>query len=88
MVNHSGAASGNAMIAGMIALASVAVYWYMTTTEEERASQANELKEKADNALEQANGTKKTPSNIHLSKLWEKKFFLLTSHYKTTELVS
>jgi len=47
------------MIAGMIALASIAVYWYMATTEDERANQAKELKEKADNALEQANGKKK-----------------------------
>lgn len=60
MVNHSGAApASNAMVAGMIALASVAVYWYMATTEDERANQAKELKEKADNALEQANGKKK-----------------------------
>ncbi|KAG0026042.1 hypothetical protein BGZ82_009679, partial [Podila clonocystis] len=58
MVNHSGAGPSNAMIAGVIALASVAVYWYMATTEEERANQAKELKEKADSALEQANAAK------------------------------
>lgn len=60
MVNHSGAGpASNAMIAGMIALSSLAVYWYMATTEEERVNQAKELKEKADSAIEQANGKRK-----------------------------
>jgi hypothetical protein len=65
MVTHAGAAPSNAMIAGMIALVSVAFYWYMATTEEERASQANELKEKA---LEQANGKKTNQTSINFAR--------------------
>lgn len=76
MVNHAGAAPSNALVAGMIALASVALYWYMATTEDERANQAKELKDKADNALEQASGKKKS---LYTARIF---FFLLIPLYK------
>lgn len=57
MVNHAGSsASSNAMFAGVVALASVVVYWYMSTTEEQRAEQAAQLKDKANEVAAQAAG--------------------------------
>ena len=54
--HHSSTATSNAWIAGMVTLASVAVYWYMSTTEEQRAEQREQVKDKASNAAKQVAG--------------------------------
>jgi hypothetical protein len=67
MVNHAGSsASSNAVFAGVVALAGVVVYWYMSTTEEQRAEQAAQMKEKADEVAAQAAGMFSQHSNCFL----------------------
>jgi len=57
MGNHAGSSvASNTLFAGVVALASVVVYWYMSTTDEQRAEQRAEMKEKANEMAAQAKG--------------------------------
>ncbi len=70
--HHGSNATSNAWIAGMVTLASVAVYWYMSTTEEQRAEQREQVKDKASNAAKQVAGN--CSDNMYL----EQRLFVAT----------
>jgi hypothetical protein len=56
MAHPHGSVANKSMFAVALALTGMAVYWYMSTSEEQRTEQREQLKDTANNAAKQVSG--------------------------------